>query len=761
MDPYILALMNDSLDSFLEDETEWTPSQGEELMDSDDETDLLIASRQSDQQGGNPLFSVNMERVRPPRSFHRDVAIQMNVRFSLRQLRSPNGEFQGKAVAQAFHQGLINFIRDPRNGITNVEDYSLSMAIHHSTGSHTWTSCPRLPLSEWIQGSPLTRQWLEKLAKQLNSAESFDAANGEFYAELSFFKNRQRGGRPRKKNPSNKSFEQLLAKRYVIIIKNKEDLCFARALVSTKAYVDQDPRYENISQGRGQQGHLAYMLHQETGVPEGPCGLPEIQRIQEHLGPQGYQIKIFEGVCGALWYHDETFDSAPKKLCLLKVEHHFHGLRSVPALLNRGYYCHKCNKGYNQEDSAHHNCSRQNCEACRRKNGKCPDFKDNKRALVYCKDCGRSFYGRQCFTAHKQSAVCGMFKKCPECCKVYKNSKKKKHVCGEYRCPNCGDKVGPNHQCYIQPLTSELSDLLTAQPDAFSEEDRALLEELVEAEKAEKNKKEEEDEKPPPLVCCIDFACSLDENRDFEDVCVGWQYVNVRGSYREAGKASDMLNDVMAKTVTEDLKERQVFVFAHNMRGFDSSFILQLLYDKGYKVEKVLSMGAKFLSFQCGNMIFRDSLNFFNMPLERLPATFNLTEAHKGFFPYSYICEDKLDYIGVYPKAEEYHPERMTEKRRKEFFSWHKDKVESGAIFDCRKELSAYLKSDVKVLTQSMEKFGSEMMDLTGIIPTTECVTIASTAFKVFQKKFLEPYTIALEPLGRHKIISVRLLLDY
>lgn len=534
----------------------------------------------------------------------------------------------------------------------------------------------------------------------------------------------------------------------MIIIKNKDDLCFARALVSTKAYVDQDPRYENISQGRGQQGHLAYMLHQETGVPEGPCGLPEIQRIQEHLGPQGYQIKIFEGVCGALWYHDETFDSAPKKLCLLKVEHHFHGLRSVPALLNRGYYCHKCNKGYNQEDSAHHNCSRQNCEACRRKNGKCPDFKDNKRALVYCKDCGRSFYGRQCFTAHKQSAVCGMFKKCPECCKVYKNSKKKKHVCGEYRCPNCGDKVGPNHQCYIQPLTSELSDLLTAQPDAFSEEDRALLEELVEAEKAEKNKKEEEDEKPPPLVCCIDFECSLDENRDFEDVCVGWQYVNVRGSYREAGKASDMLNDVMAKTVTEDLKERQVFVFAHNMCGFDSSFILQLLYDKGYKVEKVLSMGAKFLSFQCGNMIFRDSLNFFNMPLERLPATFNLTEAHKGFFPYSYICEDKLDYIGVYPKAEEYHPERMTEKRRKEFFSWHKDKVESGAIFDCRKELSAYLKSDVKVLTQSMEKFGSEMMELTGINPTIECVTIASTAFKVFQKKFLEPYTIALEPLG-------------
>ena len=335
--------------------------------------------------------------------------------------------------------------------------------------------------------------------------------------------------------------------------------------------------------------------------------------------------------------------------------------------------------------------------------------------------------------------------KSAQCCKVYKYSKKKKHVCGEYHWPNCRNKVLPNHQCYIQPLEIDYSKLLD-QADEFSEEDRAILKDLAEVETVEKSK-EEEDEKPPPLVCCIDFECWLDENRDFEDVRVGWQYVNVKGSYREAGKASDMLEDVMAKTVTAEMKQRQVFVFAHNMRGFDSLFILQLLYDKGYKVEKVLSMGAKFLSFQCGNVIFRDSLNFFNIPLEWLPATFNLKEALKGFFPYSYICEDKISYIGVYPKVEEYHPKRMSEKRRKEFVTWHKEKVDSGAIFDCQKELFAYLKSDVKVLTESVEKFASETLELTGIDPTVECVTIASTAFKVFQKKFLEPYTIALEPL--------------
>ena len=61
MDPYILALMNDLLDSWLADVPDWTSSQGEELMDSDDENKLLIAARRADQHGGNPLFVVNME----------------------------------------------------------------------------------------------------------------------------------------------------------------------------------------------------------------------------------------------------------------------------------------------------------------------------------------------------------------------------------------------------------------------------------------------------------------------------------------------------------------------------------------------------------------------------------------------------------------------------------------------------------------------------------------------------------------------------
>ena len=155
---------------------------------------------------------------------------------------------------------------------------------------------------------------------------------------------------------------------------------------------------------------------------------------------------------------------------------------------------------------------------------------------------------------------------------------------------------------------------------------------MMEIEEAENEGDCKEKEKVEPMICAMDFECTQDEMKDFEVVRVGWKYLGENDSYKEA---MDVLYDAQVTTVTADGKERKVYVYAHNMRGFDSSFILHALYDLGYQIVKVLSVGTKYLSFECGNLIFRDSLNFFNMTLEKLPATFNLTETHKGFFAYS------------------------------------------------------------------------------------------------------------------------------
>ena len=741
MEPFIRALMEDGLDEILAD---WSEEDGLGLMDSEDEEDLLRASRQAEQQGGNPLFGVVMQRVQPTRTFKNGTAIQSQVRFFLQQLRDPNGELQGEAIAEAFRQGLVNFVNDPTNGVRNYEDYSLSIAIHHSSGNNLWTRARRIPLKEWMEGSEYTRAWLEQLANQLNSAQSLDATDGEFYLELTFFRTEQRGGRPGKTKLKSLSFKDILKKQSILEIKNTDNLCLARALITVKAKVDKDPQFKEIRKGGEYLRCLAHQLHEAADVPKDTCGQEELLKFQRYL--DGYQIKVFDGQDGALLFNEKDFNKAPKKLCLVQCGHHFHGVTKVPALLNTSYYCHECDSAFRVEDAEHHNCARQNCDLCRRTQSKCKAFKEKQPPSLLCKDCNRKFRGPDCFAAHQRS-VCGAWKKCLECCKVYKFNKKKKHQCGEYTCLNCKENVPRNHQCYIQPITEKKEEkFCRLEIPNLSAEDRELLETMQDMEREEMGGEQGEKEKPEPLVCCIDFECSLDANKEFEDVLVGWQYLNDPGSYREAGKAANMIDDVLAHTEMENGEPRQVFVFAHNMRGFDSSFILQLLYERGYEVEKILSMGAKFMSFQCGNIIFRDSLNFFNMPLERLSGTFNLQEAHKGFFPYSWICESKLSYVGPYPPTTEYNPERMNEKRRKEFLKWHQQKVESGEIFNCREELSRYLKSDVQVLTQSMETFAKQMTELTGVNPTTECVTIASTAMKVFRKNFLEPGLIALEP---------------
>ena len=152
----------------------------------------------------------------------------------------------------------------------------------------------------------------------------------------------------------------------MITIKNKHDLCFSRALVSAKAF-DKTLSIKRFLKDKDCRVILRTNCIKKPGFLRECAGCQKYSECKTILVLKGTRLKSI--VCGALWYCDPSFDSAPKKLCLLKVQQHFDGLQSVPALVNKTYYCHRCNKGYNQENAEHHNCSHQNCDMCRRKNG--------------------------------------------------------------------------------------------------------------------------------------------------------------------------------------------------------------------------------------------------------------------------------------------------------------------------------------------------------------------------------------------------------
>ena len=67
---------------------------------------------------------------------------------------------------------------------------------------------PNIPLTDWLDNDQGSREWLEKLLKQLNSAEDLDATEGEFYVEMTFIKNSGCGGKNgwKKGNPGRMSY---------------------------------------------------------------------------------------------------------------------------------------------------------------------------------------------------------------------------------------------------------------------------------------------------------------------------------------------------------------------------------------------------------------------------------------------------------------------------------------------------------------------------------------------------------------------------
>lgn len=232
-----------------------------------------------------------------------------------------------------------------------------------------------------------------------------------------------------------------------------------------------DPDYVDLKNGRTQQKLCAQELHQKAGVPEGPCGIPELNKFQQIL--TGYQIKVMS----VDKPHMIAFagPEAPKKILLVKVDDHHHGCNLFSGFIERSYYCHDCERGYSNDDYKHHTCKKIWCKGCKKKS--CPDWEEAKKTLVpgqwpipthQCSECNRYFYGERCYSDHKSDnskelSICQMIKKCLSCKCEYEaaphkkkesaNHPKWRHRCRWAECPFCLQQVDQaTHQCYIQPV---------------------------------------------------------------------------------------------------------------------------------------------------------------------------------------------------------------------------------------------------------------------------------------------------------------------
>ena len=139
-------------------------------------------------------------------------------------------------------------------------------------------------------------------------------------------------------------------KRNIIRITNQDSLCCARAIVTTKAWIHRNdpghmPRnnWEALRKGCPRQEKMARELHRAAGVPEGPCGYPELEAFQRYLAPN-YQLKVIsrEKPNFDLFYRGPE---APNIIRLIKGGDHYDGCKTFKVFFtNRSYWCDQCDK---------------------------------------------------------------------------------------------------------------------------------------------------------------------------------------------------------------------------------------------------------------------------------------------------------------------------------------------------------------------------------------------------------------------------------
>ena len=692
---------------------------------------------------GNPLFEFAftplsseqwMRRVRKT-IFH----------AQLNQLRDPeDSDDMGVAIVNALEEAT----RQQLQRIGAKDEDRVFLALTPNSFEHTYQTT-EFTVGELKAGSTRLDALMRKIAGKLNSNESFNPEDG-FQIDLTLLRPMGTGsGHGKRLNPGRMGVAMSRqVKKSIVEIRNSDDLCCARAIVTMKALAEYKvaekkreegaevpallqtlkekeeellTEYETLRDTKLEkrkitlQRLLANRLHERAGVPKGPCGRKELITFQEYLSAQSppFQLKVFCDLVKRPLYVGPVKVEDDRVISLLKSGNHFDGLSSVQGFLNSSYYCHLCDKAFNTDDPENHPCQGRACRACGEH--QCPDR--FKKATIVCKDCRCLLRGPSCLDQHTLSGYCVKYTTCSTCCARYKTGKV--HSCGEAKCPSCGKMEDlTSHQCFIQPEEEE----------------------------------EEEEGLEPTLFVYADIEAMTLPNRQFqpnllcyktsegeEDALWGeeccWKFVQKleKLAWIPAGK--------------KKLKERPVIVLFHNLKGFDGVFILKALYQHRWRVSNQFSMGAKVLSFKTGPVTFKDSLCFLSYPLSAFPDTFGIKETKKGYFPHAFNTPQNQGYVGSIPDKQYYDPDGMKSRDKIAFEEWYK--VQTGT-FDFKKELLEYCLSDVELLRKGCEAFVERFSQEADFNPFERCTTIAA-ACNLYWRRSIKKDTpaakIAVRPL--------------
>jgi hypothetical protein len=246
---------------------------------------------------------------------------------------------------------------------------------------------------------------------------------------------------------------------------------------------------------------------------------------------------------------------------------------------------------------------------------------------------------------------------------------------------------------------------------------------------------------PSDKIIYYDFEAQQETGNHIVNLSVA-QYHNI-----PEGEEEYHIHQNITEVCIWMLKQQGYTMIAHNARGYDVQFILKYLVDNGHEPFTIYQGGKiMMMSWGKGKNAIRwiDSLSFLLMPLKKFPKTFGVKELTKGYFPHFFNTKENENYVGAMPDKKHYGYNQMSTDDREKFIEWYDEQVSNNVVFDMKKDILAYCKSDVDILKRGCTIFRQSFLDQ-GIDPFQYC-TIASTCMALYRAKFMPLNSIAVVP---------------